>query len=170
MDNNLIINEISDEKKLNLKFAKMILAAYTTGHFEPLFPFMTDDYKHESYWVKEPMIGKDTVIEYYVGKGASMRSGDLPKGCLVRIGDKPKTITCSDVSISGKRSSGMTKIIVLGERRKICVLFEQVVDDGEIIHTLAIPTVTQDGMIKSILITEPRLFNLEPYMDPDVLN
>lgn len=33
------------------KIIDVILNAYTSGDFEPLFPLMTEDYEHISFWV-----------------------------------------------------------------------------------------------------------------------
>ena len=33
--------------------------------------------------------------------------------------------------------------------------------DGEMIRTLAVPTITEDGKLRQLLITEPKLYRLE---------
>ena len=152
-----------NNKELNLKYAKMILTAYTTGDFSILFPYMAEDYKHESYWVAEPMIGKATAIDYYIGKGATLRRDNEIKGQLVVISEKPKSVAVDKLYINNELRSGNNRVIVLGDAGKICVFFAQPVSRDEIVHTLAIPTIGEDGLLKSILITEPNLFNLEPF-------
>ncbi len=44
-----------------LAAAKIVEECYTTGNFEKLLSIITDDYEHHSFWVLEPMRGKEAV-------------------------------------------------------------------------------------------------------------
>ena len=129
-----------------LAAARIVEECYTTGNFEKMLSLITDDYEHHSFWVMEPMCGKETVTPYYIGKGnAIRRSGGSIKTTIVRISEEPKK----------------ARVSVWADLGKACVLMEQKVK-GEIIRTLAIPDVNEEGMMTQLLITEPSLFNLIP--------
>ena len=121
-----------DEKE-QIKIAKMVLKAYTTGNFEELFPFMIDDYEHSSFWVFDTLTGKDACIKYYKRIGKAIQKGSMPKGFIVKLKS----------SLDG-----------------IAVILEQEIDN-KITRVLIIPTLTENELLKSILVTEPGLFHFE---------
>ena len=150
------------QEETKIRIAKMIAQAYTSGDFEPLFPLMTEDYEHHSYWVWEPMVGKNTVIPYYRGKGNTLkRSPAKVKTQLVRtIGPEMKEIP-GTVLVNGETMKQNDHAYLWTDPGQICVLMVQTVDDGSVVQTLAMPTINEEGMLTQLLITEPALFNFE---------
>ena len=145
-----------------LAAARIVQECYSTGYFDKLISIITDDYEHHSFWVMEPMRGKETVIPYYTGKGKAIReSGGLLKSMIVRISDHPAAVRVNSMNINGETFQN-ARVFVQGSGGKACVLIEQEVENGELVRVLAIPTVNKEGMITELLITEPALFNLIP--------
>ena len=144
-----------------LTAARIVEECYATGNFEKLLSLITDDYEHHSFWVMEPMRGKEIVTPYYIGKGNTIRkSGSKIKTSIVRISREPKYVPVDELSVNGENVHKAT-VSVWEDLGKACVLMEQKVN-GEIIRTLAIPDVNDEGMMTRLLITEPTLFNLIP--------
>ncbi len=144
-----------------LAAARIVEECYATGDFEKLFPIITDDYEHHSFWVLEPMRGKETVIPYYRGKGNAIRkAGDRVKTQIVRISDEPRMVSVDRLQVNGETVRN-ARVSVWADFGKACVLMEQEID-RETIRTLAIPTVNSEGMMTKLLITEPSLFHLVP--------
>ena len=147
-----------------LAAAQIVKECYITGNFEKLLSIITDDYEHHSFWVLEPMRGKETVIPYYIGKGNAIRnSSSRTKAIIVRISDNPKSVHVNEVNINGEIVHD-SQVSIWADFGKACVLMEQEVK-GETIRTLAIPTINDEGMMTQLLITEPTLFNLVPLED-----
>ena len=141
--------------------AQIVEECYTTGNFDKLLSIITDDYEHHSFWVLEPMRGKETVTSYYIGKGNAIRkAGGRIKSAIVRISESPRAVPVDNLNVNGEKVQN-AKLTIWADFGKACVLMEQEVD-GEIIRTLAIPTVNDEGKITQLLITEPALFNLVP--------
>ena len=150
------------DKQLNA--ARIVEECYTTGNFEKMLSIITDDYEHHSFWVKEPMRGKETVTPYYIGKGnAIRRSGGKIKTTIVRISGEPKYVHADELNVNGEIVHN-ARVSVWSDPGKACVLMEQEAN-GEIIRTLAIPDVNDEGMMTQLLITEPTLCNLIPLGD-----
>ena len=148
-----------DEK---LKIAKMIARAYTTGDFEPLFPLMPDNYEHHSFWVMDPMVGKQTVIPYYRGKGNALkRSSTKVQTRLVRIKEPEMKPFPGQLYVNGEKTKPGTRFAVWSDIGSICVLMRQLLDDGTESFILAVPTVSEEGQLTKLLITNPDLFSFE---------
>ncbi len=144
-----------------LAAAKIVEECYTTGDFTKLLSIITDDYEHHSFWVSEPMRGKETVTPYYIGKGNAMRkAGGKVRSKIMRISENPKSIPVDKLNVNGKIVHN-AKVAIWADFGKACVLMEQEIH-GEIIRTLAIPTVNNEGLMTKLLITEPSFFNLIP--------
>ena len=144
-----------------LRIAKMIAEAYTTGDFEPLFPLMTDNYEHHSYWVWEPMVGKETVIPYYRGKGNSLKKSDRKiKTKLVRI-MQPQPKEVEELYLNGEKMKPGSRLTVWSDIGSICVLMMQTLENGKESTVLAMPTINEEGRLTQLLITEPNLFTFE---------
>lgn len=144
------------------KIAKMIAEAYTSGDFEPLFPLMTDDYEHHSFWVMEPMVGKKTVIPYYRGKGSAIRkSSSKLRIKMVRIAEPQPKEFPGELYLNGEKMKPGTRLTVWSDIGSICVLMMQTLDDGTESTVLAVPTINEDGRLTKLLITMPDLFTLE---------
>lgn len=141
--------------------AQIVEECYTTGDFTKLLAIITDDYEHHSFWVLEPIRGKETVTPYYIGKGNAIRkAGGKVRSKIVCISENPKSVPAEKLIVNGKTVHN-AKVSIWADFGKACVLMEQEID-GEIIRTLAIPTVNSEGKMTKLLITEPSLFNLIP--------
>lgn len=150
-------------KETNLEIARLIANAYSTGDFEPLFPLMTDNYEHHSYWVWDPMAGKETVIPYYRGKGNALKKSPFKvKTELVRITEPELNLDPAELLyVNGEKMEPGTRITVRSEMDSICVLMHQTLDDGTENSILAVPTINEQGQLTQLLITNPDLFSLE---------
>ena len=149
-------------KENKLRIANMVAEAYSSGNFEPLFPLMTDDYEHHSFWVMEPMVGKATVIPYYRGKGNAIRnSSDKVRTKIVRIAEpKPKEFP-GGLYLNGEKMKSGTRLAVWSDIGSICVFMKQRLDNGTENSILAVPTINEEGRLTKLLITLPDLFTLE---------
>ncbi len=114
--------------------AQTILFAYTTGNFEPMIGYLSDDFEHSSLWVIETLNQK-AAIDYYLKKGLAIQKGKLPEGKLVKAPDATK-------------------------RSELCILLKQELDDGTISHVLAVPTFDRN-LITRLYITDPKLYHFE---------
>ena len=56
---------------------------YSTGRFDNLFPLLADDCVFESQWVLTPNTGKAAVVDYFLGKGATLRKNDCCPTCTI---------------------------------------------------------------------------------------
>lgn len=149
-------------EETNLKIAKMIANAYSTGDFEPLFPLMTDDYEHHSYWVLEPLAGKEEAISYYRGKGETLKNSTPKiKTELVRITDSELKLDPEELYVDGEWVKPDAPVTAQSEMDNICVLMHQTLDDGSESKILAIPTVNDQGQLTQLVIIDPDLFDLE---------
>lgn len=149
------------ESKQNDTIIRAIYTAYTTGRFDVLFPLMTDDYEHISFWVTEVLRGKEQAQEYYAGKGETLRkSRSFPRGILVRIVSAPDRVRPHDVFKKGVQVLEDAAFLHRNDAGKTAVLLGQMID-GEMIRTLAVPTITEDGKLRQLLITEPKIYRLE---------
>ncbi len=112
----------------------------------------------------KPMVGKETVIPYYRGKGNALKkSATKVRTKLVRIVEprmdqKPFP---GQIYLNGEKMKPGSRVTVWSDIGSICVLMDQIVDSGEEIKTLAVPTVNEKGMLTKLLITEPELFSLD---------
>lgn len=140
-----------------------VFTAYTTGNFESFFPWMTDDYTHISFWVLEVYARKDQAQRYYRGKGESIRrGGSFARGSLVRIISSPNRVRPNGVYRNGVRMLEDRIFLHRDDNGKIAVLLRQVIN-GEENHILAVPTITEEGKLAQILITDPVYYQLEPF-------
>ncbi len=149
-----------EQEEARLKIAGMIANAYSTGDFEPLFPLMTEDYEHHSFWVWNPMTGKETVIPYYRGKGNALKkSASKVKTELVRITEPELKPVQAEVCVNGEVIKQGQRIKIWSDIGSICVLMHQTLDDGSENAILAVPTMNDEGQLTQLLITDPDLFN-----------
>jgi hypothetical protein len=140
---------------------RTIETAYTTGHFEAIFPLMTDDYTHVSFWVAEVLRGKAQARDYYEGKGETLRkSGSFPKAIFVRIVSAPDRVRPRGVWKDGVQVLEDPVFLHRSDAGKGAILFEQQLN-GKTVCTLAIPTITENGKLAQILITNPGFYRLE---------
>lgn len=131
---------------------------YTTGDFSDMFPLMTEDYTHISFWVQEVLRGREAAMKYYSGKGAAMKNGgNLPKGRVVRITEAPDRVRPSGMWRGGVRVTEPPEFVNRADTGKQALLLEQQ-SNGELVQTLLIPTVTDNGKLRQILMAHPGFY------------
>lgn len=125
-----------------------IIEAYSTGHFDVIYPFFSDDIQLHSQWVMQPLTGKKNLMEYYEGKGKAIReSGTHIDGFVVRI------------SSEGRRNGNF---MVLAEEGKLCALLRQ--KTGSTKNGVFIsPKFDEDNRICEIALNSSELFDYVPY-------
>ena len=138
-----------------------VMKGYTTGVFDDMFAYMTDDYEHASFWVIEVVRGIEDARDYYTGKGNAIRTGGASvKGEYVRIISAPSEVRPKGVYRNGVKVKEDPVFLNRKDEGKTAVLFSQMIR-GEEIKTLAVPTYDDDGKLRQLLITEPAYYGLE---------
>ena len=148
------------------ELAEKVRYAYSHGDFDVLFPLMEEDYEHISFWVLEVIRGKAAAVRYYTGKGRAIRAAgtaDISTG-LVRITKAPDRVRPNGVFRNGVRHIEDAAFLHRSDANKIGVLMHQTVN-GEDVCTLAIPTVSENGLLRQVLIANPDLYAWEPVED-----
>lgn len=144
-----------------------IKEAYTTGVFDGIFPYMTDDYEHHSFWVLDVIRGKEDAIDYYTGKGESIRrGGSFPEGRIVSIVTAPDRKRPRGVHSNGEQISDPGDTEKRKDCGKLAVLLNQCVND-KTNQVLIIPTITENGRLAQILVTDPELFTVAEFDEDD---
>lgn len=144
-----------------------IMEGYSTGSFEKLFPFMTEDYEHASFWVLEVIRGKKQAQEYYTGKGNAMRSsGSLANANIVKITSAPSVVRPRGIYQKGVKIEEDPSFLNRSDEGKKAILMTQRAN-GKESETLVIPTITGEGLLRQLLLTDPAYYRFEkcPVMD-----
>ena len=145
----------------DVKIILEIRNAYESGRFEPLFPLMTNDYAHLSFWVLEPVKGKRAAMEYYRGKGAAIRAGGPNiEGRIVRVLQGPASVRPRGARRNGVPQPEDPRFLNRADEGRLAVLLTQQLEEGPV-ETLAIPEITEDGRLRELLVTTPSLYELE---------
>lgn len=151
--------EEDDTYDVEYEVAELYKQAYTTGIFDALYDRFTDDYSHISFWVIEPIQGKQNAINYYTGKGNALRQGkDKTSGKLVEITMSPDRVRPNGLSQNGVMMEENPVFLNRNDTGKIAVLVEQETEK-ELVHVLAIPTVNSDGTCSQLLIANPSFYS-----------
>ena len=151
------------------KVLSAIFTAYTAGRFELLFPLMTDDYMHISFWVTDVIRGKEQAQEYYIGKGETIRkSGNLAQGLPMQIVEAPNRVRPNGVFRNGEKVPEDPVFLNRNDAGKKAILMRQRINGGWA-YSLVVPTITEDGKLSQLLITEPKNYRLTQ-LAPDELS
>ena len=125
-----------------------IIHAYETGNFDILYDDFADDIQFHSQWVLEPLIGKKALIDYYNGKGQSLRkSSSKLQGDVVVITENRK--------LNGN-------VILMSETGKVCALMAQQID-GKTNWIFISPKFNENNKLIEIALNDPDLFSFMPY-------
>ena len=142
-----------------------IRKGYETGEFGDLFPYMTEDYEHISFWVIEVLRGREQAQAYYEGKGCAIRNGGSDTEFeWVRIVSAPDKVRPKGIWRGGIRALEDACFLHRTDAGKTSLLMTQHLENEDV-RTLAVPTFTDDGMIRQILIANPGFYELEPAKD-----
>jgi hypothetical protein len=114
-----------------------IARGYQTGDFRPLFTLLAEDCSWESQWRFDRLAGRDAVIDYYRGKGKTLReSGDCVHCDIVTLLDH-----------SGLKPGEEPPAFY--QEGRLCVLMSQTIN-GESVQTLIVPGINAQGLIDRI--------------------
>lgn len=125
-----------------------IIQAYETGFFDSLYDLFADDIQFHSQWVLEPMVGKSALIDYFDGKGKSIRKSDTTlSGTTVMI-------------VSDHKRSG--NVVLMSEPGTICALIAQKLR-GETNWIFITPRFDSNNKLIQLSLNDPSLFDFRPY-------
>lgn len=145
--------------------AELVKKCYEKADFSEMFPLMEADYEHISFWVLEILRGKERAQEYYAGKSEAIRSGRADAqvtGRLVRITEAPDKVRPKGLYRGGVRIPEDPAFLHRSDAGKTAVLLKQYSDhEKKDIHTLAIPTVSTNGLLQQVLIANPDFYGWE---------
>lgn len=65
------------------RYLEILCKCYSTGRFDGIFPFMSEDCIFDSQWVFDALNGKNKVIRYLNGKGETLRKHKCCPTCMV---------------------------------------------------------------------------------------
>ena len=128
---------------------------------------MAENYEHVSFWVLEVISGKIEAQKYYTGKGNTMRSsGSLPRTSIVRIIAAPSVVRPNGVYRNGVKIEEHPAFLNRADEGKKAILMTQNAN-GKENESLVIPTITSEGFLQQLLITDPKYYKIEkcPVMD-----
>lgn len=150
-----------------LEAAKLVMQAYEIATFDCMFPHMEESYRHISFWVTEVLRGKANAVDYYIGKGNAVRSSSsLPAVKLVRISEAPDKVRPNGLFRGGVQMLEDPVFLHRQDAGKVAVLMKQYSDhDGKDIFCLAIPSVSEKGLLQETLITDPKFYKLEEFLE-----
>ena len=145
--------------------AELVKQCYEKADFSEMFPVMEKDYEHISFWVLEVLHSKEAAIEYYTGKGEAIREAPAEEhitGKLVRITNAPDKVRPKGLYRGGVRMLEDPAFLHRQDTGKIAALMKQYSShDKEDVFTLAIPTVSENGLLKQVLIANPCFYQWE---------
>ena len=146
------------------ELAKIVKQGYEQADFSCMFPLMEEDYEHISFWVTEVLRGKKRAIDYYTGKGEAIRKVPEERitGTLVRILEAPEKVRPHGVFRGGIRMLEDPVFLHRHDVGKIGVLLKQYSRHEKAdICTLAVPTQSENGLLKQVLIANPDFYRWE---------
>ena len=146
------------------ELAMIVKDAYENSDFSGMFPVMEEEYEHISFWVTEVLRGKKRAMEYYSSKAAHIRSDPTAAvtGRLVRILEAPDRVRPHGVYRGGLRMLEDRSFLHRNDAGKIAVLMKQYIDyEKTDVYMLAIPTASENGLLKQVLIANPDFYKWE---------
>lgn len=101
-------------------------------------------------------------MAYYTAKGNAVRKGGSSlRGRIVKIPEAPDRVRPNGVWQEGRIYFEPACFMNRNDAGKLAVLFDQQAD-SETVRILAIPTITEGGMLRQLLMTEPSFYRFEP--------
>lgn len=141
--NNVVFPSVNDEN-YQAWCVEKIVKAYETGYFSPLYELFADDIQFHSQWVLEPMIGKKALINYYDGKGDSIRKSNT------------KISGSTVVIVKDYKKSG--NVVLMSEPGRICALISQKLR-GETNQIFISPKFDENNKLIELSLNDPGLFD-----------
>lgn len=125
-----------------------IIEAYCTGRFDIIYDMLDENIQYHSQWVLEPMIGKRDLVDYFDGKGETIRNSDTVLNGSVVV-----------ITADHKRTGNM---VLMSEQGKICALISQKIN-GKTNWTFISPKFNEENKITELCLNDPALFSFKPY-------
>lgn len=151
-----------EKKRLIYDYLDILCKGYETGDFFDLYPCLSRDCVMESQWVLTPNVGYDAVVDYFTGKGATLRRANAFPSCSIQelVGSinpisNAKACINETKGIKGKVGLNYTP----GE---LCMLMEQENGD-EKIEVIVRVQLDDNEKIKRIDLCMPELFQYRDY-------
>lgn len=92
----------SEKNEILRQYLETLCKCYSTGRFENLYPLLADDCVFESQWVLTPNVGKPAIVDYFQGKGATLRKNNCCPICtIVEFIGNVNTIKNAEVHLNG---------------------------------------------------------------------
>lgn len=155
----------SSKNQILYEYLKVLCVSYSTGKFEELFPLLSDECVFESQWVLTPNTGKETVIDYFTKKGATLRrTGSCPECTIVELVGNLNTIKNADIHLNGGEAR-RGSVGLWYPDGKLAMLMRQK-SNGEVISVLVDMQLDENDMISRIDLCMPELFNFKHYDGP----
>ena len=157
----------TDSKKNDILFEhlKVLCIGYSTGNFEGLFPLLSDDCVFESQWVLTPNTGKDAVIEYFTGKGATLqKNGTCPECTIVKFIGNVNMIRNADIHLNGEESKHGSLGLWYPENKLAMLMCQHL--NGEVISVIVDIQLDGNDLISRIDLCDPAFFKFEHYAGP----
>ena len=144
------------------ELAAIVKRCYENADFHEMYPLMEEDYEHISFWVTQVRAGKECAIQYYDEKAKYMRMdpSNHIEARLVKILEAPDQVRPGGLIENGIRIPEDEAFLHRKDVGKTAARMVQYTD-REIIHTLAIPTVSENGLLKQVLIANPYFYKWE---------
>ncbi len=134
---------------------------YCSGDFSEVFPYLADDCVMESQWVLTPNEGYRAVVDYFVGKGETLkRTGSFPSCSIVELVGGMNLIKDADFYVNGEKTHGSFGLRY--NSGELCLLMEQTIDDKTNGVMLRIK-LTDDYKIARVDLCAPELFQYRDF-------
>lgn len=146
-------------------YLETLCKCYSTGRFENLFPLLADDCVFESQWVLTPNTGKSAVVDYFQGKGATLRKNNCCPTCtIVEFVGNLNTIKNAEVHLNGGEAQRASLGLWYPDG-KLAMLMCQTLNDvtnGVIVDL----QLDENDLISQIDLCMPELFNFKHFAGP----
>ena len=128
---------------------EQLIECYLNGDFSKIYDKFDENIRLHSMWVLEPKVGKSALVDYYNGKGESLRRSrtKMVGNCV---------ITTNEVV---KKNGNVGLFTPSG---RVAALIGQEID-GQTNWVFIMPKFNDENKITEISINDPAFFNFTPY-------
>lgn len=134
---------------------------YSSGDFLDAFPHLADNCVMESQWVLTPNEGYHAVVDYFAGKGETLkRTGLFPSCSIVELVGGMNLIKDVDLHANGEEAHGSFGLPY--NSGELCLLMKQTIDD-ETIGVMLCMKLADDYKIARVDLYDPGLFQYRDF-------
>ena len=155
----------SEKNEILRQYLETLCKCYSTGRFENLYTLLADDCVFESQWVLTPNVGKPAIVDYFQGKGATLRKNNCCPICtIVEFIGNVNTIKNAEVHLNGGEAQRASFGLWYPEG-KLAMLMCQTLKDktnGVIVDL----QLDENDAISRIDLCMPELFNFKHFDGP----